>query len=650
MRSKTRKHSSNKTRKIPLAGQAIAAGGFGCVFRPPIKCNTQSDRVKQTKKEYISKIMESRYAIDEMEEVNKFLPVIKTIPSYKNYFLLDGIFQCDTDDFTASDKKNLDTKCRNLTKIGIRSSNINQKLSKIKALNIPDGGVSVRKTMESLANKLVKGDKEEKKRFGHLNNSMIRTLKNAIVPMNKKGIIHCDLKGDNMLVKAEKLASGEPYVKVIDWGLGGKFNPNNKGSIPEAVKNRPVQFNAPFGVILFDSSGINNAANSMSLVHAGESIYKILAYKIIEKSNYYGPGHTGYLTQILFPNLSNPFITINADDKPDGFSGSSASDIKKTLFANGIIVTHIQKVLEKYYDPSKGHHGTFDEQKYFHEVYRWNVDVWGFLMGYIELLTKAAQFSYSKYRTNKALQILANIVYKYCFSGNYAAEKIPVVQLERELQEVSNAISGFKSKGIVKDSVPAKIPVAKPKKIKKKIKLKAKTHSAPKATLLSIPAGKKRCPKGYTKENMANGIKCRKKGTKKVAKKAANKTRKSPNNNPAEFFEYKENGKTYIQLRKRGRTKCPKGYTKVRIENGYLTCIKKTDNVVNKPKRVAKKAKKTKKVPKNVGTDSLFDPRFRLYTSGGFRGLIARDKTRKRCPNGFKKRNEVGGYLVCAKK
>ena len=215
MRSKTRKHNTkkhSKTRKIPLAGQAIAAGGFGCVFRPAIKCEDPADRIKQDKREYISKIMKSRYADDEMDEVNNFLPVIKTIPNNSKYFLLDGIFKCRPGRLTSSDKKNLDSKCRNLVREGINSANINNNLFRIQSLNIPDGGVSLRNTMEGLAIKFLRGDKEEETRFGHLNNSMIRTLKNAIVPMNKKGIIHCDLKADNMLVQAEKLSRGEPYV------------------------------------------------------------------------------------------------------------------------------------------------------------------------------------------------------------------------------------------------------------------------------------------------------------------------------------------------------------------------------------------------------------------------------------------------------
>ena len=196
MRSKTRKHNSkkhSKTRKVPLAGEAIAAGGFGCVFRPAIKCQGPADRVKQGKHNYISKIMKSRYANEEMEEVNRFLPVIKTIPNNSKYFLLDGIFKCRPGSLTSSDKKNLNSKCNNLTREGINASNINNNLSRIQALNIPDGGVAVRKTMEGLAIKFLRGDKEEEKRFGHLNNSMIRTLKNAIVPISFAIRLPCTL-------------------------------------------------------------------------------------------------------------------------------------------------------------------------------------------------------------------------------------------------------------------------------------------------------------------------------------------------------------------------------------------------------------------------------------------------------------------------
>ena len=651
MRSKTKKHTSyksRKTKKIPLAGQAIAAGGFGCVFRPAIKCDTQADRVKQEQHNYISKIMKNRYADDEMEEVNRFLPVIKTIPNNKNYFLLDGIFKCRPANLTSSDKKNLNVKCGNLTREGIRENNINNNLSRIQALNIPDGGVSVRKTMEDLATKLVRKDKEQERRFGHLNNSLIRTLKNAIVPMNKRGIIHCDIKGDNMLVKQENLGSGEPYVKIIDWGLGGKFNPSDRTVIPDAVKNRPIQFNVPFGVILFDDDVIRAAANSMSLTFAGDSIYKIFAYKILEKTNLYGPGHTAYLTKHLFPDLTNPFIRLDSVDKPEGFAGEKSSDVKKTLFANGIIVTHIQKVLEKYYNPSTR---SFNKKAYFHDVYRWNVDIWGFLMNYIELLTKAASNSYSRYRENYPLQILANILYKYCFSGNYAAEKIPEKELEKELQAVSKAIPGFKSKGIIKDKPEKHKKKAATKKKKMKIKLRAKTPSPQQGSIVSIPAGKKRCPKGYVKD-IPTG-KCRKKGTKKA--KAARKVAKKPKSktNSPKMVIIRQAGVTYAHL-PQGKKRCPKGFKRVLGGEANAPHVRiLCERVAKKSKPVAKKAKATRKVAKHGMNSQDFDKFRRLKegTADQYETLFrARDKTRKRCPKGYKKVVDRTGSLVCKKK
>lgn len=589
MRSKTRKNSSRssisknrKSRKnksiTPTAGEAIAAGGFGCVFRPPVKCKSNADAKRQAKGNYISKIMSNRHASDEMREVRKFLPVIKTIPNYKKYFLLDGIFSCDVGSFSESDKRNLNRKCSNLIRLGVKEENINKPnvISLIKSLNIPDGGVSIKNVMESMAVKVANDDSEQLKRFGHLNNSLIRTLKNAIVPMNNRGIIHCDLKADNMLVEEAKLSDGEPYVKVIDWGLGDLVKSNTH--IPEAVKNRPIQFNAPWGVILFADGDVAYAISQLRITHPGENIYRALAYTIIQNSNRSSPGHTQYLLSYLLPDLVTPFMNLSNTQAPNGFPGSSRT-INDTIFGGSILVTHIEKVLERFYNVKTGR---FDKLAYFQEVYKYNVDVWGFIMSYIELLTTAANNSYTRFRNSKVLQKIASILYKYCFSGDYAANIIPVSVLESELQEVSNMIPGFKSKGIVEDSpspaaaAAAKAVAKKPKKANKKIKLKAKSPSPPKGTLISIPAGKKRCPNGYAKDK-ATG-KCRKKGTKvsskknknkrkektrKLAKKPkkANKTKKSPNSLPL---------RVTLPL---GRKRCPKGYHNIGLGDGVNTRI-----------------------------------------------------------------------------
>ena len=66
---------TNKTNKTDnpeiLAGEAIAAGGFGCVFKPALKCEGKTTRTPG-----ISKMLIKRYAREEMEEIDKIKPII----------------------------------------------------------------------------------------------------------------------------------------------------------------------------------------------------------------------------------------------------------------------------------------------------------------------------------------------------------------------------------------------------------------------------------------------------------------------------------------------------------------------------------------------------------------------------------------------
>ena len=45
-------------------GEAIASGGFGCVFSPTIKCKN-----KKRKTNFISKLMTKKYALEEYKEI-----------------------------------------------------------------------------------------------------------------------------------------------------------------------------------------------------------------------------------------------------------------------------------------------------------------------------------------------------------------------------------------------------------------------------------------------------------------------------------------------------------------------------------------------------------------------------------------------------
>ena len=74
---KMKKRRSLKKKNDELSGEAIAAGGFGCVFRPPIKCGSPMGTTAEKEKynnmlkdnKYITKLMVKRYAKEEMDEV-----------------------------------------------------------------------------------------------------------------------------------------------------------------------------------------------------------------------------------------------------------------------------------------------------------------------------------------------------------------------------------------------------------------------------------------------------------------------------------------------------------------------------------------------------------------------------------------------------
>ena len=66
------------------AGQAIAAGGYGCVFKPPLKCKDPSVYYDPTG---VSKLMMVEDANDEMNEVRRIQPIVNSIPNNENYFL-----------------------------------------------------------------------------------------------------------------------------------------------------------------------------------------------------------------------------------------------------------------------------------------------------------------------------------------------------------------------------------------------------------------------------------------------------------------------------------------------------------------------------------------------------------------------------------
>lgn len=548
-----KKSKNNETRKLhtsrDIAGRPIAAGGFGCVFKPPIKCKKVNLREKQNKKDYVSKLMKKRYAREEMGENTRVKRIILNIPNNEKYFLLNNIFKCDPNNLEAEDLIDFNNKCRNMGNMGITKSNVNNNLGKLSLINIPYGGEALSDYISDLKKSL--HTKNGKLRFYHLNNMLIELLENAIIPMNKLGLIHNDLKADNILV--EKVDGGKAGVsmKIIDWGLSGVSKMKERESPIQAVRDRPFQFNVPFGVILF-----NNINNLITKFKKDQKIaykdkdsivplnsLKQLATYIIHYCQYYaGSGHSTYIFYDL-RKLTKPF----SSSEISGSDNVTANCYKYGIFTSTYVIDYIADILKNFV---KG--GMFDEKAYF-DIYRHNVDIWGFLTCYKDLIETTPA---KKYLKKNLMLKLSNLVFKYLYSTEYASKKIPVKELISHLHDL-NKVVGFKTK--IK-------PTKKAKKSKMKIVLRPPSNNRE----ISIPAGKKRCPNGYVK-NKATG-KCRKKGTKKAD---SSRKRQIKTIGKGKYSLFMENGSALHKAKDKTRKRCPTGYRKVRIENGYLICKKK---------------------------------------------------------------------------
>ena len=321
-------------------GKAVDSGGFGCVFLPSLKCdNTPYD------KSLISKLMINKDSDEEYQLIQQFNSRLKSIPNYTKYFLLNNFQLCHPSQITQEDLINYDDKCSALIENGITSSNINNNLQKIKTINMPFGGINVRKFMT----------KNEKK-WVELNNSLIDLLKNGIMPMNKLNVFHGDLKSSNMLV------NDNANVKIIDWGLS--FIRDDIGIIPKNV-TRPIHFNLPVSIVLFNK--LMDEKLAMFFAKTNELTYENARMIVINFLEEYLKTHSDGHLKILMSTIErfNSFTSV-----------LSKQNNKNPM---DYVVDYIAEVLYKY-TVNK----TFNKLAYLNEVYLKNIDIWGFLTVYLD--------------------------------------------------------------------------------------------------------------------------------------------------------------------------------------------------------------------------------------------------------------------------
>ena len=340
-------------------GKVIASGGFGCVFKPAIKCKGQKRNEKD-----VTKLMKIKYAKSEYKGIQKYKEMLDRIPNYSDYFLVDGFSLCEPDKLDEEDLRKFDKKCSALKKMKITSSNVNSNLDKLRSLNMPYGGIDVGDYIETT--------RMDYKKLSKMNISLIELLKNGILPMNENGIYHCDIKDSNILVQESPLREGEVKTRLIDWGLSTEFKERN--SIPKPLTKRPLQFNVPFSVVIFNDT-FTKMHGEFLKKHKSPTYFETREFVInyvVTWINDRGPGHLKSLNNIFKAFFERGLINIEKQFKED------LIEFEYTFY---FIFEYISYVIFKF---TRG--GKFDKMEYFSQVFLKNLDIWGFTMTYLPIL------------------------------------------------------------------------------------------------------------------------------------------------------------------------------------------------------------------------------------------------------------------------
>lgn len=377
-----------KNKKNKIGGKVIGSGGYGCVFLPALKCNNSNMNNNQNELT-ISKVMDNEDADSEYKKINDFKNILKIIPNYEKYFMLNITEMCHPKHFSNDDLINYNSKCSELIRRGLKHENINNNLTKIKTINMPFGGNQIGKFIRQNYNSsdLIK-----------LNNSLIKLLKYGIIPMNELNVFHADIKDSNVLALKNKY--GEIETKIIDWGISYAYNNSNNLEEISRKIGKGVQFNSPISVVLFDS--LFNIYFNEFFKNKPEWNYKNVQ---IFSANYLNKYVLKYKNKLDHLKLMLLFIDMLKTVNTPLFGN-------KKISSTSYIVMYISDIIFKFTN-----NYVFSKINYVNQVYLKNVDVWGFLTIYIEIFELISNNTPNN-SNNAILAKIKNIVLNTLFENS----------------------------------------------------------------------------------------------------------------------------------------------------------------------------------------------------------------------------------------
>jgi hypothetical protein len=447
---------STKKNKKMIGGIPIYPGGYSCVFKPQLKCKTGTKKIKRDAnnannannghgEKGISKLLFKKYADIEMRNIEHFYNALKKIPKSHKYFLFTKTTACPPAKIYKRDLRGFDEMCTNFTSHNVNESNINSPpiIRSLKLINMPNAGVSINEW-------LFLKDKDAvipltASRIKEFNKVISKLILSAIVPMNRQGVIHNDMKEDNILIKDAVLSRNKktnpaPAPTIIDWGISGISTRDDP--IPEIIMNRYISISNPFSSILFTAefskkyseflhqNAINNTNRVANMRNDPLFIKKLRDFSISQYLKNKENGHYSYIQKfftnifILFPSA---FSKISLDIK-------SSDDLYYTLVSKYIsdVLLHFTE-----FDERDGI-TRFQYASYFTKVYIFNCDIWGTAYCYNVFFSFRDKYKYDEYigiDPDAYSQFLGSILSMYMNQiMTNGHEKINVSKLVKSIQ------------------------------------------------------------------------------------------------------------------------------------------------------------------------------------------------------------------------
>ena len=377
--------------------------------------------------------MSEKHAKDEYEEIISIKMKLDTIKNYKNYFLIYDATLCSPSKLTTSDLEDYASRCTALPKHNITKTNINSNLDKLMSLNIPNGGLPVDDYLHE--------DGSFEKIY-NLNTCLIQLLKKGIIPMNEKHIYHCDIKDSNTLVdNSSKIMK----TRLIDWGLTTEYIPFQDNPFPKSWRNRPLQFNVPFSVIIFSDSFVERYTKFMK---EGGAINEVqIKPFVIDYINFWlkerGAGHYKFINEIMYNLFSHSLTSVSPGSKPN---------IVETQITMDFIVNYIVDVLIHF--TKFRENGTLNLRDYLDNVFIKIVDIWGFISVYLPIVELLSN-NYESLTKNelKIFNQLQFIFVEYLYNPRH--EPIDMNMLYSDLKDLGNLLH-IKLKGKKKTTISSK--------------------------------------------------------------------------------------------------------------------------------------------------------------------------------------------------